>query len=172
MDAPLVVSLALDEASFHYFDNLRRRHFPPERNVIPAHLTLFHHLPGGERPAVESTLDALCQRIAPFEATVSGLLPLGRGVAYRIDSDVLKALRADLAKVFASWLTPQDRQPFRPHVTIQNKVTPEAARALLAALQADFEPWPIRAEGLLLWAYRNGPWERLASIRFGAGPTP
>lgn len=171
MDAPpLILSLALDEVSFRHFDDMRRRHFPPERNVIPAHLTLFHHLPGDRRPEIEAALRSACQVTAPFEALVADLFPLGRGVAYRIEAEALKALRGELARRFAPSLTPQDRQPFRPHITIQNKVAPETARDLLLALRTDFRPWQIRAEGLLLWAYRNGPWERLASIPFTAAP--
>ena len=38
-------------------------------------------------------------------------------------------------------LTAQDRQGFRAHVTIQNKVTPEVARSTLAALSAVFTPF-------------------------------
>lgn len=51
---------------------------------------------------------------------------------------------------------------------MQNKVTPEAARRLLAELQGEFQPFTARAEGLLLWRYLGGPWERLRLFRFAA----
>ena len=47
---PLILTLALDDLSFARFDALRREHFPPTLNRIPAHVTLFHHLPGEEEP--------------------------------------------------------------------------------------------------------------------------
>ena len=45
MTAPLIVTALIGEADFARLDGLRRAHFPPERNVLRAHLTLFHHLP-------------------------------------------------------------------------------------------------------------------------------
>ena len=44
-DRPLVLTAALDDETFDWLDGLRRRHFPPERNHLAAHLTLFHALP-------------------------------------------------------------------------------------------------------------------------------
>jgi len=55
--AQLILTLALDGEAFALFDRLRREHFPPERNVVPAHVTLFHALPGEERAAIASVLD-------------------------------------------------------------------------------------------------------------------
>ncbi|HYD99382.1 MAG TPA: 2'-5' RNA ligase family protein [Alphaproteobacteria bacterium] len=167
--APLILTLALDAAAFARFDALRRAHFPPERNHIPAHLTLFHHLPGGELPAIAAALAEAAGRRAPFPLAVTGLRPLGRGVAYAIESPPLLALRGALAARWAAWLTPQDRQPLRPHVTVQNKVAPAAAAALLAELAAEFAPWTATAEGLLLWRYRGGPWEAAGRFPFAPG---
>ncbi len=74
----------------------------------------------------------------PPEARLSGLISLGKGVAYRVESPGLAAIRAELAKAFAGLLTPQDQAGWRAHVTIQNKVALEVARALLSELQAGF----------------------------------
>jgi hypothetical protein len=58
-------------------------------------------------------------------------------------------------------------------VTVQNKVSPEEARATLATLQARFTAWEVRGEGLLLWHYRGGPWEEAGRFPFrGATETP
>ena len=92
--------------------------------------------------------------------TVSGLRFLGRGVAYALESPELSTLRASFAREWDGWLTPQDRQGYRPHVTIQNKASPETARALHANLQAAFAPFTVRAEGLDLWRYLGGPWKQ------------
>jgi hypothetical protein len=56
---------------------------------------------------------------------------------------------------------PQDRAPWRPHITIQNKVEPGVARALQRELAATFEPRPLLIRALASWLYLDGPWERL-----------
>jgi 2'-5' RNA ligase len=163
---PLIVTLAIDDDSFAHFDALRRRWFPPERNHLPAHLTLFHKLPGEEEHVVGEALKAAGAAQSPFEMEVTGPWSLGRGVAFRLRAPALEALRAHLAAAFDPWLTPQDRGGFRPHVTVQNKVDPAEAMALLEALQHDFRPFSVRAEGLLVWEYLGGPWRRVARVPF------
>lgn len=166
--APLIVTLGLDEGSFDSFDRLRRTHFPPERNFIPAHVTLFHHLPGSEIERVRAVLAGECARTAPFALGTTGLRFLGRGVAIDVAAPDLIALRERLATAFEPWLTPQDRQRWRPHVTIQNKVAPQIARALYEDLTASLAPIRGRAEGLLLWHYRGGPWQKAGRYAFDA----
>ena len=73
----------------------------------------------------------------------------------------------DLRARWEPWLTRQDRQPFRPHVTVQNKVTPAEARRTLAGLAAGFAPFEAVGTGLALWAYRGGPWAPLSRHLFG-----
>jgi uncharacterized protein DUF29 len=63
VDEPLVVTLDL---------------FPPERNLIPAHLTLFHHLPGAELTQVLADLRTACARPAPNAARQRPALPRPR----------------------------------------------------------------------------------------------
>jgi 2'-5' RNA ligase len=167
--APLILTLAMDPQSFALFDGLRRRHFPPERNFIPAHLTLFHHLPGDREDAILRELEVLCGRQPPVALAVTGLRSLGRGVAYTLDAPDLEKLRGRLASMWRAWLTPQDRQGFRPHVTVQNKVTPAEAQDLLRALQATFAPFAVQGEGLHLWRYLGGPWRLARTFRFGGG---
>jgi hypothetical protein len=85
--APLILTLAMDDASFERFDALRREHFPPDRNLIPAHLTLFHHLPGGEREGeVAGVVGDACRMYRPMTLRVTGLKFMGRGVAYTLES--------------------------------------------------------------------------------------
>jgi 2'-5' RNA ligase len=164
---PLIVTLLLDPVSQARFDDLRAAHFPPARNYLAAHVTLFHALPGECEAQVRSDLAELARR-APFPVAVTGLRPLGRGVAFDLACDELAGLHRELGLRWRELLTPQDRQPLRPHVTVQNKATPESARALLAALQADFAPYDVRADGLALWRYLGGPWEAAGVQRFSA----
>jgi 2'-5' RNA ligase len=97
---------------------------------------------------------------------VKGLRSLGRGVAYTLESVELAEMRRHLAMQWNDWLKPQDRQNHLPHVTVQNKVDPTAARALLEELSDSFEPFRAEAVGLELWWYRGGPWERVRAFRF------
>ena len=165
--APLILTLQMDETAFARFEDLRRRHFPEALNHIPAHATLFHHLPGEEEAHVTETIDALAREGVAPEIAVTAVRFTGRGVAFALESEALSAFRARLAKTFAGWLTPQDRQGWRPHVTVQNKVKPEAARALHADLSHGFAPFRFTAPGLLLWRYLGGPWEPRAALLFG-----
>ncbi|MGY3087826.1 2'-5' RNA ligase [Hymenobacter sp. UYAg731] len=165
--APLILTLTLDAAAQDYFNALRHRHFPPAINYLAAHLTLFHHLPGAELAAVQTQLTALAGSQSRLPLLVTGLRSLGRGVAFTLENDALRALHRRLQAAFAPHLTPQDQQKLQPHVTIQNKVAPAEARTLLADLQANFAPFEAVGTGLHLWAYRNGPWESLAGFPFG-----
>lgn len=163
---PLILTVWMDDASFARVDGLRRAYFPPDRNVISAHITLFHQLPGTEVDNIVATLRSRCAAQPAFAIEVTALRSLGRGVALALASEPLAQLRASLAQHWSGWLGAQDRQGFRPHITVQNKVTPEAARDLLQSLSRDFQPSLIRAEGLALWRYLGGPWERVLHVPF------
>ncbi len=166
---PLIVTLQLDAAAQDYFDALRAAHFPAAINHLKAHVTLFHNLPGGEERAVLETLAREAGRRAPFLIKVTGLLKLGRGTAFRLESEELLSVRAALAAAFDPWLTRQDRERFRPHVTVQNKVSPSQAGALFDHLSKGFSPFEAIAEGLQLWRYEGGPWSPVAAIAFQGG---
>ena len=103
-------------------------------------------------------LAALAADLPPPRATVTGLMNLGGGVAYRIVSDDLDAIRAELADAFRGHLTQQDSHGWRPHVTVQNKVTSSVAVATLAELERGFAPRPLAIAGLAYHHYEGGPW--------------
>lgn len=164
--APLILTLAFDAADQARFDRLRTEHFPPALNHIPAHLALFHHLPGDDLPLIDAQLRTAAARHPPGPLQVTGLRSLGRGVAYTLASPPTTALRATLARAWHDSLTAQDRQGWRPHVTIQNKAATADAARLLAAMQAVFTPFTVYATGLLLWHYRGGPWDPAGTYDF------
>lgn len=163
--APLIVALTLDAAAQRRFDALRRTHFPPERNVLAAHVTAFHALPGEGLDEVTADLLASAPT-GPVPVTVTGVRSLGRGVAFDLSAPDAESVRAGLVQRWHPWLTAQDRQRWRPHVTVQNKVAPEVARALHADLAAAFRPWTTAAVGWSLFRYRGGPWEPVTSVPF------
>src|SRR5690606_9346017 len=49
---PLIVTATFGAADQAWLEDLRRAHYPQERNQVPAHLTLFRQLP----PSVEPEL--------------------------------------------------------------------------------------------------------------------
>ena len=162
----LILTLEMDYLSQERFDRLREEYFPKERNFIPAHLTLFHRLPGDRKEEISAVLQDLCRKQEPFSLTATGLVFMGRGVGYRLESPTLTAVREELADRWWPWLGAQDRKGFRPHVTVQNKVPPEEARALHRHLDGAFAPFEVGAEGLLLWRYLGGPWEAVGAYGF------
>jgi hypothetical protein len=168
---PLVVTLALDPDSQAWFDALRREHFPPERNVLAAHVTLFHAVPGRLLPQALADVDSAARR-PPFPVDVNGPRPLGRGVAYALSSPELVDVHAALRARWLPELTPQDRQPLRPHVTVQNKVAPDVARETLRQLTARPLPPAVSGRGIAVWWYRGGPWDlvRMTSFVPPGGP--
>ncbi len=163
--APIIVTALMGAADFAWADGLRRAHFPPERNWLGAHITLFHHLPPSALEEVAGRLKRLGAGPRPA-ARLTDVMLLGRGVAYRVESPELLAMRAELADAFAGMLTPQDQAKPRLHITIQNKVTPDAAKALADKLRADFRPRPLVIAGLAAWHYRGGPWEMAMKAMF------
>jgi hypothetical protein len=161
----LIVTAELGTEDLAWLDALRRRHYPPERNQLAAHLTIFHALPPSAETEVRRRLVELTAGPPPA-ATIVGLMDLGGGVALRIVSDALEAMRNELADSLHGLLTAQDSAGWRPHVTIQNKVEPREARSLRQLLERDFSPRPLKITGLGLHRYLGGPWETLRVFAF------
>lgn len=177
-DRPLVVTLALAEPAQERLDALRRRWFPPERNHLGAHVTLFHALPGHGVDRVRALLRQAAAREA-FDVEVAAVRRLGRGVALDLRSSELgplhRGLRAAVVDAFGEEVTAQDRQGLRAHVTVANKLDAGPARTAYEAVSAGFSPWTAPATGLALWRYDGGPWRSVGVEGFtpaGAGPGP
>jgi hypothetical protein len=159
--------MGLDDASQERLDGLRRSHFPAERNIVPAHVSLFHALPGDHVVQVLADVERAARR-PTFAVRVEGVQRLGRGTAVRVRAPELADVHALLAAAWQPWLTPQDRQPLRAHVTVQNKVPPEQARGTAALLEATLEPWTAEAVGIDVWHYVGGPWSHVRRVAFAA----
>lgn len=161
---PLIITACADAAALARFEALRREHYPPALNRVPAHISLFHQLPGSELDAVVARLRMTARDHPAPRAEVAGVRSLGRGAAYVIRSQELSALHADLAEAWEPLLIPQDRHRLAAHVTIQNKVTPDVAKATLAELNEGFVPWSFDVVGIDVWRYLDGPWEHLRTV--------
>jgi len=164
-DAVYILTLQLDSGNFERLQSLRQRHFPAERNWIPAHLSLFHTLSIEQVSRLDAAWDNLGRRpVLPL--AFARLMSLGRGVAIGVDSPALDEFRAHMMQTLEGPFTRQDMAPYRAHVTLQNKVEPAAARQLLDELRADFTPWSGTGDGVLVWRYMGGPWELDATLPF------
>jgi hypothetical protein len=164
--APIIVTALFGPADQAWLEAMRQRHFPPERNQLAAHCTMFHHLPPSAEAELKHRLTQETRGVRAPQAKVAGLMSLGRGVAYRIVSPELVDIRARLAEKFCGLLTPQDAGGWRAHVTIQNKVQPAIAKLLLHELERDFRTRDVEVVGLATWWYRGGPWEALSRHMF------
>jgi hypothetical protein len=148
-----------------WLEGLRRAHFPPERNQVPVHLTLFHQLAPSLGAELKDRLGGFSS-LPPPRASITGIMDLGQGTAFRVVSEELQAIRAELANAFRGMLTPQDRAPWQPHVTVQNKVLRRDAIALQKELKSDDFPRPLAIRALASWRYLGGPWEQVRTYPF------
>lgn len=164
-NAPLLVTAELPDDVLAWADGLRRAHYPPDRNRLRAHVTLFHALPPSVEAEVIEVLGALA-KAPPPPAQISGLMKLGNGTALAIESPAMVKLHAVIADRMHGLLTRQDAQPLRLHVTIQNKVTAQAARALQTELGAQLQPTSFRFRGFGLYAWEDGLWRPIRTIVF------
>ncbi len=166
---PLILTLAIEKNDFNYFNSLRQKYFPAERNFIDAHLTLFHAL--ANQLTVSSTVKEICSNQSAFVMTVKALVSIGNGVAFKIESPELMLLHKTLQNKWIEFLSNQDKQKLWPHITIQNKVPANEAKDLLNELQKNFKPFLLPAKGLHLWEYLNGPWKLVDEFLFSAAFT-
>ncbi len=155
---PIIITAKMGAQDQNFYNNLRTIHFPAERNVLDAHITLFHHLPPSSLPEIKRRLSTFAKEFAPITARITGLINLGRGVAYHVESMDLMVIRDDLAEAFSGMLIPQDKARPRFHITVQNKVEPAQARATLTQLNQDFAPRKLSIMGLAAFHYHGGPW--------------
>ncbi|SEM87457.1 2'-5' RNA ligase family protein [Palleronia pelagia] len=159
----MILTFGFDAASFARLEPLRQRHFPAARNFIPVHVTLFQQLPPDHLPRILVDLAAEGRGPAlPFTAT--GILDFGGGAAIDLECPPAKALQQRLRKSWQEILSDSDDRGRKLHVTVQNKVDRDTARAAQATLRAGFSPWQGLLDRLHLWHYRGGPWEHIATV--------
>ena len=163
--APLIVTAVLGDADFRWADGLRKLHYPAARNILPAHISLFRHLPPSLEPELKDELRKLARGGRP-QARVEGIMLMEQGVAIALKSADLVAIWEHLAERFTGLLMPLDQVEPRFHITVQNKVMPQVARATRDELEAIVTPRPLVITGLACWRYMGGPWAPVGSFGF------
>jgi len=166
LNKPIIMTAMMGKQDFAWANGLRRLYYPPERNMTPAHITLFHHLPPRALYEIKQAIVDITRYNAPPEAMLQRLIHLGSGVGYQLNSPDLLAMRMELADRFHGLLTAQDQQVPRLHITVQNKVSAKEAKDLLALLEQDFEPRAFQVKGLALQYYMDGPWQPIGEWPF------
>jgi hypothetical protein len=170
MANPFILTAVLPIDLQAFAEGLRRTHYPVERNHLHAHVTLFHAFAPSLLEELRDFLPRVAAEFAPPEGAVRGVMDLGTGTAIALDAPQLLALRERIADHFHGSLTAQDLHEPRPHITIQNKVTKQEARALQAALPGVLAPWIAKGRftfpALALHRYLGGPWEEIKSCAF------
>lgn len=163
---PLIVTAKMDADSFDYFNHLRQKYFPVARNFLSAHITLFHQLPSEQLIEIERTLKEVASRQYEFPLFFPKVKFFGQGSGIEVESTELISLQVKLANRWSDYLTAQDKLNFQPHITVQNKVPPEAARKSFEELKNIWETRRGKAIGLQLWNYQGGPWQLANEFSF------
>ena len=91
---------------------------------------------------------------------------MGFGSVYVIDCPALVDIRRNLADGWQDWLSPQDAQKYQPHITFQNKVDADTAKAVYNQEREKFTPFQFNLIGLDLWTYEGGPWAHVVRYPF------
>lgn len=164
--APFIVTAELPVDIYSWANGLRTEHFPPERNWLKAHVTLFHSFAPSLREELPRFLARVAGEYAAPPAELTGLMDLGGGTALAIRSPGMLEIRERIAEHFWDMLTKQDQGGKKLHITIQNKVPREAALALQSELGPRLGPRSFSFTGLGLHLYQNPHWDAVGQWKF------
>lgn len=139
---------------------------------------MFHALPGSEMetgliPALE---EVVCGEQGepgqqqhqtggggggPLRLATGNVFRMRRGVGIELARDdetaAARRLHAELQRRWWAFLSEQDRQPWRPHWTVQNKAADDAAvDAAMEDVRTGFRGAEGLATGCTLWRYEKG----------------
>ena len=151
----LIVTLKIEANRQVFFEEKRKFYYPNYCNFVPAHLTYFHAAPNNE--LFLNSLKAVAD-IQQILMETECILPFNNGMAYAAKNDYLQRLHAVLQQNFIKDFSGKDRKIWKPHITIQNKVTTYKAKKNYQELSANFEPFTFKAEGFNVYEYANKKW--------------
>ncbi len=155
-----IITAKMDDESFQKLNSLRQKHFPKQRNFLQAHITLFHKLP-------ESfDLDPTNLPTQPLPAEFTEPYFMGFGTAIEVRCPKLSELRAQMKNEFSEILSRQDLKLKKFHVTIQNKVPANQAKAFFQDFKSQWSPFSGEIIGLLIHEYLDGPWRLKKELLF------
>lgn len=162
--APLILTAELPGRMQARLDSVRLLHYPGA--TVPAHLTLFRHLPGPQAHDLVRDLRRLLAETPAPDARIEGLSRLDGVLAAAVSSPALEALRLRLADWWAPLLVPADRSLPPLHVTLSARLSHSAIRALETALAPELPRERFIPRSLLLWQHDALRWTRLVRLAF------
>lgn len=162
----MILTARIPDRDIAFFDELRRTHFPRDRNQLKAHLTIFHRISDRHLSEARQVLTSTASGLSPMQATCTEVSHLGFGVAVNVVCKELEHVRETLCHRLDPWLSSEDLRAWRPHITIQNSVPRSRADRLFSELKKTYETRTILITGFDLWHYRGGPWSAEASFFF------
>lgn len=163
MAEPLIVTLKLDSEAQCFFNALREKYYPKYGYFVPAHCTFFHALPN--RAAVIELLQSSAA-ISHQKISVNRLIHFNNGLAYGLSNETLQSLHANLQQNAVLKLATKDRKLWKPHITIQNKVTAYKATLLYKELSKTFNPFTFTVQGFSCYVYIRRQWQQPFTIPF------
>lgn len=120
-------------------------------------------------PLITAALEELCAAQRPVRLATGGVFRMRRGVGINVaggggeggggggGSRAARRLHGELQRRWWEVLSAQDRRPWRPHWTVQNKAADDAAvDAALEQVRAGFRGAEGLATGCALWRYEKG----------------
>lgn len=164
-----VLTLYTDTIHHTLLTSLRDKYFPPDLNKLDAHIALFRALPGSQLPRLIHDIACLTESQAPFRIFASRPFRMKHGVGIHVEdnSGRLSAIYEELKAQWTPFLSQQDRS-FKPHYTVQNKVTNEASvDQAFTELTDQFDGSHGEALGLSLYRYDRGYWKKTKDFMFG-----
>lgn len=165
---PLILTFRLDSGSQALLDEWRASYFPPSRNYLKAHLTIYHQLPGQKLVSIQEALQRVVANEKPTDLHFDGLKHHQGFVGITLSAPGVVGIKERLDLEFKDVLRAQDRQGYRPHITVTNLGSPGDAKRCYDQLSKMFIPWTGCAVGLDLYHYHGGPWEHAATFLFEA----
>jgi hypothetical protein len=125
------------EFSHAFLTNLRSKYFPPSRNFLSAHVTLFHAIPPHRVKDLDQELEKICSATPGWDVFIGEPRKMGKGGVLvnvrerpsgsveNIHQDLMDFLKRGV-KEDKDRLTDQDaRRLGKPHVTVLNKAKDE-----------------------------------------------
>lgn len=164
MEVPLILTLALEDYAFQFFNALRKIYYPSHLNKADAHLTLFRLLPHEE--AIIEKVAAMAAQQSIITLQIKEPLLTSTGVVYPIESESLMQLHSKFQRCWEPFLIPQDREELWPHITIQSQANKEEATELLQFLKDNFSTFDAISTGLQLWENNGGTWKLFRDFPF------
>lgn len=155
-----VLTLHTDARHQNVLNNLRNRYFPRRLNRIPAHVCLFHALPGSQLAKIRADIKAVVQEFTPFLIETKDLRPFanGHGVALSVEAPLAPEVHQTLKNEWGPFLSKQD-QNFKPHYTIANQLVEMTCQKAVKEIRESFEGSKGQVDGLTLFRYERGLWK-------------